>query len=219
MRALGLEPKTYEVADVIILAAKVTQVGDGDKPLILHPVNIIDPDTGDVVTSATSDENGVVRTEVPKEKTYRIEIEELEPDWYPEPIHDMPPEGVVHFRLVDEGGAPVANQEVKATVGDFQMTLVTDDDGEVSAPSDLVPYVLEVGDEEFCGHAVLASDDEDTRVHVFVMPGKQEEAGAADAPKNRLENWFPMDDPSDDDADDDDTDDSDDADDAGDSAA
>ncbi len=185
--------------DVFVLAATVTQVGDGDKPVARHPVRIIDPDTREVVAESTTDEKGVVRAEVPKDKTYRIEIVKLDPQFYPEPIYDMPPEGVVHFRVVDEGGSPLAQTEVKVTMGDDAMTLVTDDDGEVSAPSHLEPYAVEIGDDTFYGHAVLASDDEEDRVYEFVSPGKQDDGGAGDAPTNRLERWFPMDNPFDDD--------------------
>jgi hypothetical protein len=38
------------------------------------------------------------------------------------------------------------------------------------------------------------------------VPGKEEEKGAADGPKNRLEHWFPMEDPDDDGDDEDDED-------------
>ena len=189
VQPLGPEESPEEVLDIFLLAAEVKQIGDGDKPLIEHDVNVIDPDTGEIVANGTTDEKGIVRVEVPKKKTYRIEIVDLDPQWYPQPSFDTPPPGVIHFRLVDETGQPLAQKEVKAKVGDQEMTFVTDDDGEVSAGAHLGPYELVVDDQSFYGHSVLASDDADGRVYEFEVHGKEHDAGDSDDPTGRLERY------------------------------
>jgi len=186
---LGPESSPDEVLDVYLLAAEVKQLGDGDKPLIEHPVRIIDPDTEEVVAEATTDEKGVVRVEVPKKKTYRIDIVELNPDFFPAPHADDPPQGRLHFRLVDPSGAPIAAREVKVQIDGDELAFVTDDDGEVSAPAHLAPYELDVGDQSFWGHTVLPSDADDDHLYEFEVDDAQHDAGDSDDPVGRLERY------------------------------
>ena len=185
VEVLGPESSTdEEPRDLYLLAAEVKLIGD--TPLVEHPVNVIDPDTGETVAEATTDAKGIVRVEVPKKKTYRIEIVELDPQWHPEPFADDPPRGVVHFRLVDEAGEPVAQREVKVKVDEEELVFVTDDDGEVTTSAHLGVYELSVGDETFHGHSVLPGDADGDRIYEFVVHEKHEDTGPADEPDNRL---------------------------------
>lgn len=184
---LGPESTTDEVLDVYVIAAEVKLIGD--TRLIEHPVRILDPDTGEVIVETMTDEKGVVRAEVPKKKTYRIEIVDLDPEWHPPPFEDDPPVGLVHFRLVDDAGLPLAQREVKAKLAGEEMLFVTDDEGEVSAASHVGHYQLQMGDQTFDGHTLLAKDaDDDDRIYEFVVHEETKDDGATDDP-DRLERY------------------------------
>jgi hypothetical protein len=174
-----------EVEDVIVLAAQLQQIGDNDHPFIRHRVRILDPDTGEAVSDVlTTDEDGVVRTTVPEEKVYRIELldEDLEID---EPAPVAEEELVVlRCRFVDPYGRPLEGLAVVVRDEDEKFDAVTDDDGAIGLPAYLGHYRVEVGDESFDAHAVLARDlDDDDRVYQFVVTStatEEEDDEAAD---------------------------------------
>ncbi|MGZ6141927.1 MAG: hypothetical protein ACXWLM_01255 [Myxococcales bacterium] len=150
---VGLGPPS----DVHILAAEVKSTGG--TPLVNHDVAIVDPDSGDEVAKAKTDEKGHVRVEVPESKTYRIRIldgDAMGADLAFEP-DDKGAALVCHF--LDQGGAPIANEKVEATTaGHDKVVLTTDENGRVEMPAMLAAYELKIKDETFQAHALPFAD-------------------------------------------------------------
>jgi hypothetical protein len=170
---LGPEPEP-EPRDVFVLAAEVILVGG--TPLIEHPVRVIDPDTLAVVADGLrTDAYGVVRTEVPENKTYRIEIvdRDLEDD---APPLARPAHALLLCQFVDQTGDPLAGRDVVLE----DLTLVTDENGFIEASVHLGHYELEIEGQTFHAHAVL---EDDRAVYRFVVTVDHE---PADDPENRL---------------------------------
>jgi len=165
--------------EAFVLVVEIKTIGG--TLLVNHPMRILDPDTGvAVIEQIHSDDKGVVRTLVPRNKTYRIEI--LDEEWEAPAAaflgdHDT---GVLHCRFVDESGQPLANLGVEARQDDHEFQLVTDAEGWIESPANLGAYELRVGDQVFQAHALLPADVErdaeaatgDERVHYcFVVTG------------------------------------------------
>lgn len=178
-------------AEAYWLAAQVKLIGDD--PAVNHAVRIVDPDTGKVVLDdLTTDDQGVVRAEVPENKEYHIEL--VEPDTpmeFPDADYGMgDSHAFLRCRFVDEAGNPIANQQVEAKFGDDDIPFVTDADGQIEAVAHLGAYELVIGDQTFYAHSVPAEDaDRDEAVHVFVVRAEESEpdsagdAEEADAPE------------------------------------
>ena len=181
---LGPSPESERVPDVWVLAASMTLLGD--TPLINHAVRVLDPDTGEVVADGLrTDVDGIVRTEVPTSKIYRIEIVDRDPDLdiVPTVDHKHP---VLRCSFVDAAGNPVPDLAVtvKDTAG--QATDHTsDDDGLLAIPAQLGPYEVVIGDDSHWVHAVLARDG-DADPHEIVVRSTLEDGGDGIDPDDRL---------------------------------
>lgn len=166
-------PDVDGVEDVFLLVAEVRLLGD--TPLIRHAVRILDPDTGDAVAEAETDEHGVVHAEVPAHKTYRLEIVDRAidvPSWETIDV----PHAVLRCRLVDPTGAPVPHLDV--TVRDLDghpIEVAADEDGLLEMPASLGLYQVIVGDRVHWVHALLPRDTGDT--YEIVVDVEDDETG------------------------------------------
>lgn len=193
--ALGPEAVDEREPDVYVLAAEVKLIGD--TPLIKHPVRVLDPDTGEVVASGVTDENGIVRTDVPANKTYRIEIVDRDPD-----LHVLPPlktkHPVLRCAFVDVAGSPVPDLDVTVKDLDGQAAdYTTDEDGMLVVPAALGLHEVVVGDDSHWVHSLLHSDGDDD-AYVIVVASTLEDGGSGIDPDDRLTRSWEYDDDTDD---------------------
>jgi len=184
----GGEDGAEESGEVYAIAAHVHLLGDD--PAVNHAVRILDPDTGAVVVdSLTTDDEGVLRAEVPENKEYRIELVELDHEESDVPAATVDDDGAhayLRCRFVDGAGNPVANTEVDARFGEDgeEMPFVTDADGMIEGVAHLGVYELKIDDQTFHAHSVPSEDaDRDDALHVFEVgsAGAEEESDPASA--------------------------------------
>jgi hypothetical protein len=143
--------------------------GIGDTPLVRHRVRVVDPETGEPVTEwLETDDGGVLRTEVPEERAWRIEIEDR-PAADDEDGPEIDPGregGIVVCVFTDRSGAPLAGERVEAG----EVALLTDEGGRLEAAASLGPCELKVRGKTFLAHALPASDAEkEENVYRFVV--------------------------------------------------
>ncbi len=164
----------------------VTQVKlIGDVPAIEHEVKIVDPDTGEAVgETATTDDEGVLRVEVPENKAYHIELVDPEPEPGDSPTPEMHVEddhAILRCQFVRASGEPLAEAEIHAKLGDADMLLTTDEEGRIESPAHLGYYELSYGEEVFHAHSLPMADAEsDEAVYHFVVAGDAGAAGEAE---------------------------------------
>jgi hypothetical protein len=142
----------------------------GGTPLVNHGVRVLDPDTGEEVCHAHTDGQGVLRVEVPENKTYRVEIvdEESDPVGHPFELEEKPAVLICHF--VYAAGAPIAGEQVEASAGDDKLDLVTDARGRIEASARLTSYELKIRGRAFLAHAIPGSDrDKDENLYRFIL--------------------------------------------------
>lgn len=195
---LGPEPDEAE-ADVYMLVAEVKLIGD--TPLINHAVRVLDPDTGEVVAECTTDEKGIVRTEVPAKKTYRIEIDDHHPEMHG--LHTLRmPHPVLRCAFVDMAGSPVPHFDV--TVKDLEgheTTHTTDENGFLDLPATLLgPYAVIVDEETHWVHSLLSDGAED-RYEIRVSQTLEDGGDGIDPDDRLTRSWEYDDDDGDEDGD------------------
>jgi hypothetical protein len=142
--------------------------GIGDTPLVRHRVRVLDPDNGEAIGDwLETDDEGLLQTEVPDDRTYRIEIEDRDPAEGEAPGID--PErsgGMLVCVFTDASGAPIANETVDAG----EMKLQTDANGRLEAGAGLGPYELKVRGKTFNAHGLPAEDAEkEENIYRFVV--------------------------------------------------
>jgi hypothetical protein len=153
VRASGKE----EEEEVYVLAVAVKTIGG--TPLVNHSVRILDPDTEEQVGERRmTDDDGVLRTTVPRNKTYRIEILDEEHEPFIEPVDAYEEPAYLICRFIDECGAPVANTKVEVWEDGHCLETVTDAEGKVDCCVHLGPYELKIGEQSFRAHALLSRD-------------------------------------------------------------
>lgn len=189
-----------------VLVAEIRTIGG--TLLCNHPVRVLDPDTGKVVVDdIDTDGKGVLRTRVPDDKTYRIEIiDETWDDVGHEFVSDDS-STILACRFVDEFGEPVVGATVEVSAAERAFTLETDAEGCVACPAEAGVYELRLRGETFHAHTVLrgdvvsdaAGDGEpdatDLECHyLFVVPAEPgaHADGDPDEGEHRLErdHWF-----------------------------
>lgn len=168
------------------LAAHVHLIGD--VPALEHDVKILDPDTGDVIAEATTDDEGVVRVEVPQNKEYRIELVDPQPEEEVEvgiPPGAIEEEGaMLRCQFVRASGEPLADTDLFAKLDEIEVVITTDGDGRIELPAHLGVYELTYGEQKFYAHGLPASDSEDEHaVYHFVVEesGAEGEAGGEES--------------------------------------
>ena len=183
----AVEPRARKTTapdqETYVLAVEIKTIGG--TLLVNHPVRVIDPDTGDIIVDdLDTDGRGVVRTRVPEDKTYRIEI--LDEVW-DSPDHEFHSDdglAVLACRFVDEQGVPMADSLVGVKHEDREFELHTDADGRIEAPAAAGPYELRLRGEVFHAHTVLpadveADDDGDAVHYLFVVPAEVDDSASA----------------------------------------
>jgi hypothetical protein len=157
----------------------------GDVPAIEHEVRLIDPDTGEVVGEPLmTDDQGVLRVEVPQNKAYHLQLADPEP----EPVDSLTPEqhvdedhAILRCQFVHASGEPLADAEIYAKLGESEMVLTTDADGRIESPAHLGTYELTYGEQVFHAHGLPTSDAEDEHaVYHFVV--EESDAGKGGEP-------------------------------------
>ena len=189
---LGWDETPEVLEDVFVLAAEVKLIGD--TLLKTHPVRILDPETGDVVVEWTeTDDKGVVRARVPKQKDYRIEIMDFDGDQAQPPLAPNEEQPILLCLFVDELDQPIANLDVVSTGEDgVEKNLCTDGDGRIIVPASLLGHHLlkvsgEGGVQTFDAHTQLLRDlDDESAEYRFVVRGRHADEPRADAPTLRL---------------------------------
>src|SRR5262249_29162635 len=109
--------------------------GIGDTPLVRHRVRVLDPDNGEAIGDwVETDDQGLLQTEVPDDRTYRIEIEDRDaPEGEAPAIDPGRSGGMLICVFTDAAGAPLANEAVDAG----EAKLRTDADGRLEAAAGL----------------------------------------------------------------------------------
>ena len=142
--------------------------GIGDTPLVRHRVRVLDPDNGEAIGEwLETDDQGLLQTEVPDDRTYRIEIEDRDPaDGEAPGIDPERSGGMLVCVFTDASGAPIANETVDAG----EMKLQTDANGRLEAGAGLGPYELKVRGKTFNAHGLPAEDAEkEENIYRFVV--------------------------------------------------
>lgn len=140
-----------------VLVAEIRTIGG--TLLCNHPVRVLDPDTGKVVVDdIDTDGKGVLRTRVPDDKTYRIEILDEAWDDLLHPFVSDDTSTILACRFVDEHGEPVADSAVEVTTADRTFAIETDAEGYVRYPAEAGVYELRLRGETFRAHTLLPSD-------------------------------------------------------------
>jgi hypothetical protein len=158
-----------EPRDVHLIAVEVRSLGG--TLLADHRVRVLDPETGEPVGDwLKTDASGVLRTQVPDDRTYRIEIadEETQPAAQPEHHVDQPP-AVLFCHFVDGSGTPIANERVQATRGGDTFELFTDEEGRIDDPAQLGDYQLKIKGRAFTAHGLPLADRESSEGYRFVI--------------------------------------------------
>lgn len=181
-----LRPRVSEDApeDVFLLVAEVKLLGD--TPLVRHAVRILDPDGGQPVAEAETDERGVVRVEVPGNKTYRIEIVDEAP---PLPAWDTIhiPQAVLRCRLVDPTGVPIPHLDVTIRDCDGRSTeATTDEEGGLEVSVELGVYQVVVGEDTHWVHALLLDDVTEAYEVVVALDADEEAPPTLDSLQGRF---------------------------------
>jgi hypothetical protein len=161
-----------EPADVHLIALEVK--GLGGTPLANHQVRVVDPDTGEPIGDwLETDDSGILRAQVPDDRTWRIEIldEDVEAAAAPATLPETP--ALLRCRFVDVAGRPVAGEPVEAAVDEDKLALRTDENGAIDAPARLAVYRLTIRGQTFTAHALTAADAEgEQSVYRFVLEPK-----------------------------------------------
>jgi hypothetical protein len=155
----------------------------GDVPAIEHEVKIIDPDTGETVGEPVmTDDQGVLRVEVPQNKTYHFALTDSEPEFEsmsPE-MHADDDHAVLRCQFVHASGEPLKEAEIHAKLGEDEMVLTTDEEGRIEQPAHLGDYELSYGERVFHAHSLPTADlEHEHAVYHFVVEdtGETEPAG------------------------------------------
>ena len=143
-----------DARDVYVLATQI--LAPGGQPLALEFVNVIDPDTDDVVVGPIqTTEKGEIRVEVPENKSYAIQIVPAHVESRRIPT-DHETTWMVNATFVTHRGEPV--EGLKVTVHGAQtLHAVTSATGRINVCAPPGPYALEVDGKTFQAHAVQLS--------------------------------------------------------------
>jgi hypothetical protein len=153
--------------EVHVIALQLSAIGD--TPLIHHPVRVLDPDTGEAVAEATTDEEGVLRVQVPADKNYRIELVDDDAD-HPAPPRPAEDEAATLLCLfVDAQGNPLANEAIEASIDDERFELHTDTEGKLESPARLAEYELKARGQVFTAHALPLEVAKPEHTYRFVV--------------------------------------------------
>jgi hypothetical protein len=158
--------------DVQLIAVEVK--GLGGTPLANHKVRVLDPETGEPVGEwLETDEAGILRTRVPDDRTWRIEVldDELEAGTAQPTLPETP--ALLRCQFVDRDGRPVANEPVEARVDGDSLTLRTNENGRIEAPARLAAHELKIRGQTFTAHALTVLDRESDEVlYRFVLEAR-----------------------------------------------
>lgn len=155
-----------EKHDQHVLAVRV--MGIGDTPLVRHRVRVLDPDNGEPIGDwLETGDDGLLQTEVPDDRTYRIEIEDRDAHGGEGPELDPGRSGgLLVCVFTDASGAPIANEMVDAN----ELKLETDAAGRLEAAAGLGAYELKLRGKTFYAHGLPAADAEkEENVYRFVV--------------------------------------------------
>ena len=151
--------------DVHVLSTRIT--ARGGTPLVDQLVEIVDPDSHEPVgPPVRTDENGQLLAEVPEDKPYDIRIlDDDEPDPIESPLERSPVDEsqeerpVLAVRLLDESGAPLANEryEAKGPMGSFSG--ITDAEGDVEVDGvESGAYEITIRGKTLKAHTLYSTD-------------------------------------------------------------
>lgn len=170
-------------AEIYFISAAVKLIGD--VPAVNHEVRLIDPDTGEAVGDILeTDDEGVLRAEVPENKAYHIELVDSEPE-----LESASPEqfvddehAVLRCQFVHASGEPLTEAEIHAKLGETEMVLTTDEDGRIETPAHLGDYELSYGEQVFHAHSLPSSElDHEYAVYHFVVEESESETEGGEA--------------------------------------
>jgi hypothetical protein len=162
--------------NVHILAAVVRTIGDVIAPN--HPVIVYGSD-GKKVGAGTTDENGMLHMQVPKDDKYRIELVEQEEDdsgeiiEVPHAVTQKDPYHRVVAKFFDAKGKPIAGEPVSIDGADSGIT--TDKNGVFDVPGGLQAYELTVRGQKFVVHGLPSEDHDKSDEHasLFYLSAKE----------------------------------------------
>ncbi|SRR6266849_3205050 len=152
----------------------------GGTPLAHERVRIHDPDTGQPVGGpAVTDENGVLRANVPEEKDYEVVVENDAPE-----DHELPSLGdhlggdepsstehsILSVELLDAGRAPIKGEKVHVKGEQGEFDAVTDDEGCIHELAEPGAYTLTVKGKSVTAHTIFQEDRQGSDVpYRFVL--------------------------------------------------
>jgi hypothetical protein len=139
----------------------------GGTPLAGEKVRIHDPETGEQVATATTDDKGVLEISVPAEKDYHVFVDdepaEQQTDEFSGALQGAPREpdrhAVLWVALVDAKGAPLKGEKVqiKGEEGAAQES-ETDDQGCINMVVEPGVFTLEVRGKSLVAHSIFHDD-------------------------------------------------------------
>ena len=135
-------------------------------------MRVLDPDTGEAAgESLTTDEAGILRTRVPDERTWRIEILDEDMEVAGAALAPLPETlALLRCQFVDPQGRPVANEAVEAAVDEDSSPCAPIEKGRIDAPARLAAYRLTIRGQTFTAHALtLADASSEESVYRFVL--------------------------------------------------
>jgi hypothetical protein len=139
----------------------------GGTPLANERVRIHDPDTGEQVAHAVTDENGVLEARVPAEKDYQFFVDAEQAEDHPDefagllqpPPRDSDEHAMLLVAFVDAGGQPVKAEAVRIkTAHGNSQDATTDDHGKIELIAEPGIFTLEVRGKSFVAHSVFPDD-------------------------------------------------------------
>ena len=196
-------PKTFQVwtgkrhvfrvrrPEVYWIAVEVKLIGD--TPAVHHEVRILDPDSGEPIGDPVmTDDQGVLRAEVPENKEYKLELVDREPTLFDSMDFALHPEdrgAVLRCQFVHASGEPLVEAEIHAKFEETEDVYTTDEDGRIEGTAQLGLYELTYGDQTFHAHSLPTEHaGRDEAVYHFVVTedagDEEQEPAAGEAPES-----------------------------------
>jgi hypothetical protein len=168
----------------------------GGNPLAFEKVVVVHRKTkrpvGDPVTT---DGDGKVSVEVPKDAKYDVKIVEDEAEHHEVSSDDHDTTAHLHCQFFDANEQPLVGETVKISGKGTSFEVVTGEQGEIDVPTEPGDYNLEVKGEKFKAHTLYVKDfnhEHGGQHHQFVLEGEEDDDWSKHE-KARLDRYSPSD--------------------------
>jgi hypothetical protein len=147
--------------DTHVISAQMNAIGG--TPLANQTVEVVDPDSDEVVARVETDENGRLVAVVPEKKSYDLRIVDDDPGEGVNVPHEFDPElergeGHLFLQVVDGAGSPLAGRRFRVSGEHGSFEVASDAQGKIEALAPHGVYRLEAGGRAFAVHTLYADD-------------------------------------------------------------